>query len=104
MITRVLAAAAILVVAAGLLIVAWPQLFALEKAPIIAQVVSMRGLAIAAALLGVVVLTLVALVSVPARRFAASIAIVLLGFASVSAAVLSTRGFGNTSFESSDDN
>ena len=104
MFTRVLAAAAILIAAAALLLAAWPQLFGLEKAPFVAQVVSMRGLAIAVALVGVVVLTLVALVSVPARRFAASIAIVLLGFAAVNTAVLSTRGFGNTSFESRDSN
>ena len=104
MFSRVLAAAAIVIAAALLLLVAWPQLFGLEKAPIVAQVVSMRGLAIAVALLGVIALTLVAFISVPARRFAASIAIVLLGFTAVTTVVLASRGFGNASFETSDNN
>jgi endonuclease/exonuclease/phosphatase (EEP) superfamily protein YafD len=103
MVTRVLAAAAIVVVAAALLVAAWPQLFALEKAPVIAQVVSMRGLAIAIAIFGVIALTLVALISVATRRFAASIAIALLAFVAVSTAVLSTRGFGDSAFQTANE-
>lgn len=100
MFRRFFAAAIVIVVAAVLLVVAWPQLFGLTHAPVIAQVVSLRGLAAAIALLGVLVLTLIALIAAPIRRFAATIAVALLVFCAISGAVLSTRGFGDTGFES----
>ena len=99
MFRRVLAAAVTVIAAGFLLACAWPQLFGLEKAPIVAQIVSLRGLAIAVALGAVVALTLIALLSVSARRLAASVALLLLVFTAVSGAVLSTRGFGNTAFQ-----
>lgn len=99
MFARVLAAAVILVAAAGLVVMAWPQLFGAEKLPVVAQLVSMRGLAVAAALLAAVAFTLLALLVPVIRRFAASVAVLLLGFALVSIAVLATRGFGNEGFE-----
>lgn len=101
---RFLAAVVIVVVAAALAVAAWPQLFGLANAPVVAQVVSLRGLAAVVALVGVVALTLVALMSHGARRFAASLAIVALVFSLLSVVVLSTRGFGNEGFESSTDN
>lgn len=104
MFRRFLAAVIIVVVAIALLIALWPQVFGLATAPVVAQVVSLRGLAIAIALVGVVVFTLAALMSRSARRFAASLAIALLAFSLVSVAVLSTRGFGNPGFESTTDN
>ena len=85
------------------LVVAWPQVFGLERAPIVAQAVSLRGLASAIALVLVVVFTLVALLSPQARRFAASLAVVLLAFVAINVAVLSIRGFGNAGFESATD-
>jgi endonuclease/exonuclease/phosphatase (EEP) superfamily protein YafD len=94
------AAVAIIVVAAVLLVAAWPQLFGLSQAPIVAQVVSLRGLDVALALVAVIVLTLIALSSARARRFATTIAVALLVFCAISVAVLSTRGFGNPGFES----
>lgn len=104
MVRRFLAAVTIVVVAAGLVVVVWPQLFGLATAPVFAQVVSLRALAVAVALVLVVALTLAALLSAGARRFAASLAVILLLFCAVSVAVLSTRGFGNPAFESATDN
>ncbi|HEU0205333.1 MAG TPA: endonuclease/exonuclease/phosphatase family protein, partial [Pseudolysinimonas sp.] len=89
---RFLAAAIVVIVAAALLIAVWPQLFALERQPVIAQVVSLRGLAALAAAAGVVALLLIALISRRVRRLAASIALLLLTFVGVNAAVLATRG------------
>jgi endonuclease/exonuclease/phosphatase (EEP) superfamily protein YafD len=99
MFSRILAAAVILLTAAALLVLLWPQLFGLAGAPVIAQAVSLRGAGIAVALVLVVALTLAALIIPGARRFLASLAVVLLGFSVVSVAVLASRGFGNTSFE-----
>jgi endonuclease/exonuclease/phosphatase (EEP) superfamily protein YafD len=98
------AAALVIVAAAVLLVAAWPQLFGLAQAPIVAQVVSMRGTSVAVALIGVVALTLLALISFDARRFGATLAVMLLVFCAITAAVLSTRGFGNPGFESAADN
>ena len=100
MFRRTLAAIVIVAVAAALLVAAWPQLFGAATAPVVAQVVSMRSLAVAIALVAVVALTLIALISSRVRRFAASLAIVLLVFSALTVAVLSTRGFGNPGFES----
>lgn len=101
--SRALGAIVVVVVAAMCLLVAWPQLFGLERAPIVAQAVSLRGLASAIALILVVALTLVALLAEPARRFAAALAVVLLAFVAINVAVLSIRGFGNPGFESATD-
>jgi endonuclease/exonuclease/phosphatase (EEP) superfamily protein YafD len=103
MFRRFLAAVVIVVVAAALVVALWPQVFALAGAPVVAQVVSLRGLAAAVALVLVVGFTLAALISGAARRFAASLAIAMLCFVLVTAAVLSTRGFGNPGFESATD-
>ncbi len=96
---RILAAAFVLAFAGFLLVCAWPQLFGLHHAAGIAQIVSLRGAAVAAAIAGVVVFLLIALVSVRARRFTASLALVLIGFVLLNSAVLASRGLGNTSFE-----
>jgi endonuclease/exonuclease/phosphatase (EEP) superfamily protein YafD len=104
MFSRILAAAIIVVVGAFLVVVLWPQVFGLATAPGIAQIVSMRGLSVAVSLVLVLALTLGALLSPYARRFAASLAIAMLVFALVSVAVLSTRGFGSPGFQSSTDN
>ena len=104
MVRRFLAAVIIVAVAAALLVAAWPQVFGLARSPVVAQVVSLRGLAAAVALVLAVALTLAALISGVVRRFAASLAIALLVFAAVSVAVLFSRGFGNVGFESATDN
>lgn len=100
MIARVFAALAILGIAVALLILAWPQLFSLALAPVAAQIVSLRGLAIAVALLLVVLFTLIALLGQSVRRFFAAVAVVLLAFSAINGAVLATRGFGNLAFKS----
>jgi len=104
MIARVLAAAVIVVVLAALVVIAWPQLFGLERTAVIVQLVSIRGLLAAAGVLVAVALTLVALLAVPARRFAATLAVIVLAFSALQLAVLSTRGFGNAGFESATEN
>lgn len=100
---RAIGALLVVAVAGVCLVAAWPQLFGLERAPFVAQVVSLRGLASAIALVLVVALTLIALLSASARRFTASLAVVLLAFVAINAAVLSIRGFGNAGFESATD-
>ena len=99
MLRRVLAAAIIVTVGIALLILAWPQLLGLQRAPGVAQVVSLRGLEIAIAAVIVVALGFIAVLSPPLRRFAASLAVLLLAFAALNAAVLATRGFGSLGFE-----
>ena len=97
---RFLAAAIIVIVAAVLLIAVWPQLFGLERQLGVAQVVSLRGLAALIAGVGVVAFLLIALISRRMRRLAATIALLLLAFAGVSAAVLATRGATPPGFQS----
>jgi len=96
---RIFSAAILVIVAAALLIAAWPQLLGLERQPVVAQVVSLRGLAALVAGVGVVAFLLVALASRRMRRFTAAIALLLLLFAGVSAAVLATRGASPAGFQ-----
>lgn len=103
MFARLLAFLFVIVVAVALAILAWPQVFGLATAPIVAQAVSLRGLGVAVAIVLVLAMTLIALVATPTRRFAASIAILLLAFCAVNTVVLATRGFGNLGFESATD-
>jgi endonuclease/exonuclease/phosphatase (EEP) superfamily protein YafD len=99
MIRRILAAATVVLLAAALLIAAWPQLVGLERQFGIAQIVSLRGLAALVAGVGVVALLLIALVSRRTRRLAATLALLLLVFAGVNAAVLATRGATPAGFQ-----
>jgi endonuclease/exonuclease/phosphatase (EEP) superfamily protein YafD len=96
MIRKVLAAVLVLIAAAILLVAVWPQLFGLQDAPVIAQVVSLRGLDIAIALALVIVFTLLALAWRGGRRFLSLMAVLLLAFCAVSVAILATRGFGGS--------
>lgn len=99
MIGRLLAAAVTLALAALLLVACWPQLFGLQQVMGVAQLVSLRGIAALVAVATAVLLTLLALLSPRARRFFAGLAVLLLGFAVVSAGVLAVRGFGGGAFE-----
>ncbi|PZQ88135.1 MAG: endonuclease/exonuclease/phosphatase family protein [Leifsonia xyli] len=92
MIRRLLAAAVTLLLAAALLIACWPQLLGLEQLFGAAQLVSLRGLAALVAVLTGVLLALFALLVPPARRFFASLAVLLLVFAAVTTGVLAVRG------------
>ena len=98
MFRRILAAAVLVALAAVLVIAVWPQLLGLERTPIIAQLVSLRAAAVAFAAILVVAFTLVALVSERLRRFAASVALLLLVFCAIRVAVLATRGVGGGAF------
>jgi len=101
--SRLFSAAVIVAVAVGLVILSWPQLFGLARAPLAAQVVSLRGLGIAVAVVLAVALTLIALLARSARRFAASLAVLLLAFGAINGVVLATRGFGSIAFETKSD-
>jgi len=98
MLRRVLAAAFLVALALALLVVAWPQLFGLQRLAGVAQLVSLRGLAIVVAVAAIVVLGFAVVLSRGVRRFAASIAVLLIGFALINTAVVATRGIGDMSF------
>ena len=97
-IVRVLAAAVLVVLALVLLVLAWPSLFDLAGAPIVAQVVALRGLTSVIAVLGALVFALVAILWRGGRRFFASLAVIALAFTAINAAVLASRGFGDERF------
>ncbi len=99
MVRRYAAAALIVLVAGILLIAAWPQLFGLQFQPIVAQVVSLRGMAASIAAVVALILLLLALAVRPFRRLGASLAILLVLFVGVNAAVLATRGFDGSTAE-----
>lgn len=98
MIRRFLAAVIVVGVAAALLVVAWPNLFGLAEAPVVAQLVSVRALTSVIAVAAAFTLALVAVLWAGARRFLAALALLAMLFALVNGAVLSTRGFGDESF------
>jgi endonuclease/exonuclease/phosphatase (EEP) superfamily protein YafD len=105
MVRRLAAAALILGVAAALLIMAWPQLFGLQRAPLVAHAVSLRALASVVAIGFLLLVVVVATLSRGFRSMAASLGVMLIAFVLVNAAVLSTRGFGDdkvTSDQASD--
>jgi endonuclease/exonuclease/phosphatase (EEP) superfamily protein YafD len=96
MIRKVLAVILVAVAAAILLVAAWPQLLGLQSAPVIAQVVALRGVDIAIALGLAVLFAVVASAWRPARRFLGALAGLLVVFALVSVAILGSRGFGGS--------
>ena len=98
MFRRVLSAAVLVVLGAVLLIAAWPQLLGIQREAGVVQATTMRGLLTAVALLGVVLFVLVAAVGPTVRRFAGGAALLLLLFAGIQLAVLSTRGAGDLEF------
>jgi endonuclease/exonuclease/phosphatase (EEP) superfamily protein YafD len=97
MVRNVLAGILAAIAAAILLVAVWPQLFGLQSAPIIAQVVSLRGLDVAIAVGLAVVLLLLAIWWRGGRRFFAVLIALLLAFCLLSVGILATRGFGGTS-------
>jgi endonuclease/exonuclease/phosphatase (EEP) superfamily protein YafD len=103
MFRRVLAALLLVALAAALLVVTWPQLLGLERTFVVAQIVSLRGLAVFISAVLVVTLLLISIVYPGARRFTASVALVLLVFCGVTFALLATRGFGGPGFQTKAD-
>lgn len=98
MFSRLVSAVVLLVIAAVLLVLAWPQAVGLQRAPLIAQVVSFRAACVIIALALVVILFVFALANSSFRRFASTTAILLLVFAIANAGVLASRGFGDSTF------
>lgn len=98
MVRRFLAAVIVVGVAAALLVVAWPNLFGLAEAPVVAQLVSVRALTAIIAVAAALTLALVAMLWQGARRFLAALALLAMLFALINGAVLSTRGFGDEAF------
>lgn len=96
---RILAVVVVLAAAVGLLILAWPQLFGLQRADGIAQAVALRGALGALALLAMLLLVLLAMLWRRARRWLAAMAILLIAFAGAQAWVLGARGFGGQGFQ-----
>jgi endonuclease/exonuclease/phosphatase (EEP) superfamily protein YafD len=92
MIRKVLAALLVLIAAAILLVAAWPQLFGLQAAPIIAQVVSLRGLDIAIALGLMLLLLLMMIWWRRGRRFLLALTVMLVAFCLASVGILAARG------------
>lgn len=102
--TRLISAIFTVVIAVGLLLLAWPQLFGLTWTTPMAQVVSLRGLGVVVGVIAAMAFTLLALLARGARSFAALVAVLLLAFSALNLAVLSTRGFGNLGFETTGTN
>ncbi|MBC7761184.1 MAG: endonuclease/exonuclease/phosphatase family protein [Candidatus Saccharibacteria bacterium] len=97
MFRRLLAALLLIALSAIALVLGWPQLFSVQRVAGIAQLVSFRGAAAVAAFLVLVVLLVLAAASRRFRRLGLSLAALALVFALVNAAVLASRGFGDTS-------
>jgi len=98
MLRRILAAAVLVLLGLALLVMAWPQLFGLQRTAGVVQLVSLRGLAVVVAAVVVVVLGFVVVLMPAVRRFAASVAVLFLAFALLNTAVIATRGIGNLGF------
>lgn len=99
MIRRVLAAVTVLALTGILLVLAWPQLVGLQRTSPLAQVSALRGASAAVAVVLALLATVLALLSSGGRRFFATLAVLLLVFTGLQAAVLASRGFGAGGFE-----
>ena len=94
MFRRFLTIASVVVVAAVLALVAWPQVLELQRAPVAALAVSFRGASIVGAVVVAVVLTAIGFVLHGARRLLGVLALLLLGYAVAVSGVLLVRGIG----------
>lgn len=99
MFRRVLSALVLVVLAAVLLLLAWPQLLGIQRETGVVQTTTLRGMLTLVALLCVVLFTLIALIWSSVRRFAGAVALLLLAFVGIQLAVLSTRGAGDLAFQ-----
>lgn len=94
---KFLGALVTLAIAVACLVASWPQLFGLENLWIVAQLVALRGVMVAAALVAAAFFALLSFAR-PLRAVAGSIAVVLVVTAAANAAVMAVRGVGDTSF------
>lgn len=99
MIRRLLATVLAVAVAALLLVGTWPQLFGVHRSLLFAELTAMRGLIVVVALVAIVLLVVIALLSRTLRTISGVLALVLFVVVALNAAVLSTRGFGDPSFQ-----
>ncbi|WGD38379.1 endonuclease/exonuclease/phosphatase family protein [Lysinibacter sp. HNR] len=76
----------------------WPQLAGLEQTIGFAQVIALRGAAIAAAIAVIVLATILSVIIRPLRGFLAGLIVILILFAIANTAILVTRSFGGNSF------
>lgn len=98
MFRRLISACVLIVTAGALLVLAWPQLFGLQQAFGVAELAAFRSALSVLALVILVIALVLASARRGFRRFLLSFSVLLLVFVLVNAAILSTRGFGNTTF------
>ncbi|AWB89715.1 endonuclease/exonuclease/phosphatase family protein [Salinibacterium hongtaonis] len=96
MIRRLLSAALILATFAVLAVAGWPQLFGLQRAEFVAQVVSLRGAAAVVVAAAAIALLLLGVFIASFRKLAASLAVLALAFVALTAIVLVSRGLETT--------
>ena len=96
MFRRLLAALLLIVFAAAVLVLSWPQLFSLHRVAGIAQLTSFRGAATIGAAALLVVLLVLATASRRFRRLGLCLSALALVFILLNAAVLASRGFGGS--------
>ncbi|MFT4282073.1 endonuclease/exonuclease/phosphatase family protein [Microbacterium sp.] len=77
-------------------IITWPQFFRLERTFPVAQIVSLRGVLVAAFAV-IALLSLLLLLARSARAFAASLLVIAVAAGGANAAILISRGIGTTS-------
>jgi endonuclease/exonuclease/phosphatase (EEP) superfamily protein YafD len=94
MLRRFVMTLVVLVLAAALALVAWPEALDLQRAPVLALAVSFRGAAAVAAAGVAVVLTAIGLVLHRLRRGLGVVALLLVAFAVAQGGVLLVRGVG----------
>ena len=93
MFTRLLSALIVIVAAAVLLVLCWPQLLGLENTWVIAHIVSLRGLAVVGAAAALVVLLLLGLIP-RIRPVLGMLAVLVVLFGAANAGILAFRGIG----------
>jgi endonuclease/exonuclease/phosphatase (EEP) superfamily protein YafD len=103
MFRRILAAAVLVALALALLLAVWPQLVGLERQAGLAQLVSLRGLAVLVGAALVILFLLISLVSPRTRRFTGGIGVLFLAFSVLTVLVLATRGFGDPAMQTKAD-
>ena len=94
MLRRLVSIVLVAVVAAGLVLLVWPELLDLQRAPVAALAVSFRGASVVAAVGVAVVLTAVGFVLHRSRRLLGVLSLLLVALAVAEAGVLLSRGIG----------
>jgi endonuclease/exonuclease/phosphatase (EEP) superfamily protein YafD len=98
MFRRLISAVVIVAIAAALVVLVWPQLFGLQRVFGVAQLISLRGLAVVVAGVALVACVLLGMLSSAFRRFGSSLGVLMLVFALANIAILAGRGAGDGAF------